>query len=372
MTTNITEDSVLVALSEVIDPELNKDLVSAGMIKDVTVDGNNVAFTLEFTSGGCPLKKELEDASRGAVAAIEYVEEIEINVTARSQEHSHEGGGCGSGGGHSHGGNDRSHGLPVKAPIEGIKHTIAVASGKGGVGKSTVSVNLALSLVRSGATVGLLDIDIYGPSIPMMMGISEDLEITEEKKLVPLEKDGLKLMSVGFMIDDETPLIWRGPMVMKLIEQFLRGVNWGELDYLVIDMPPGTGDAQLTLVQNIPLSGAVIVTTPQDVALIDARRAIQMFSQVEVPVLGIVENMSTFCCPHCNKTTDIFSSGGGKTTADRYEVELLGKLPLDLKIREGGDAGRPIATTEPDSKEARAFMDIAQKVAGKIGSMTAG
>jgi len=378
-TNNITEVAVLEALSTVMDPELNKDLVSAGMIKDITIDGANVAFTLELTSGGCPLKKELEDAARKAVSEIAGVGEIKINMTARSQGHGHDhghdhaGGGCGSGGGHSHGDHgDRSKGLPKKEPIKGIKHTIAVASGKGGVGKSTVSVNLALSLAKSGATVGLLDIDIYGPSIPMMMGVKDELEITEEKKLVPLVKDGLKLMSVGFMIDDDTPLIWRGPMVMKLIEQFLRGVNWGELDYLVIDMPPGTGDAQLTLVQNIPLSGAVIVTTPQDVALIDARRALQMFSQVEVPVLGIVENMSTFCCPHCNKTTDIFSSGGGKTTADRYEVELLGKLPLDLKIREGGDAGRPIATAEPDSKEAKTFMDIAQKIAGKIESLVAG
>ncbi|VAV84756.1 [4Fe-4S] cluster assembly scaffold protein Mrp (=ApbC), partial [hydrothermal vent metagenome] len=328
---DITEDAVLEALSAVMDPELNKDLVSAGMIKDVTVDGTRVAFTLELTSGGCPLKEELEDAAHKAAAGITGVTEVAINITARSNGHNHghdhehghgdQGGGCGSGGGHGHGGQDqkdRSKGLPEKEPIEGIKHTIAVASGKGGVGKSTVAVNLALSLAASGARVGLLDIDIYGPSIPMMMGVSDELEITEDKKLVPLEKDGLKLMSVGFMLDEETPLIWRGPLIMQLIQQFLRGVDWGELDYLVIDMPPGTGDAQLTLVQNIPLSGAVIVTTPQDVALIDARRAIMMFSQVEVPVLGIVENMSSFCCPHCNETTDIFSSGGGKATAERY------------------------------------------------------
>ncbi len=377
MTQNIeiTEDAVLEALSTVMDPELNKDLVSAGMIKDVKVDDTRVAFTLELTSGGCPLKKELEDAAHRAVGGIDGVTEVAINITARSNDHSHghggQGGGCGSGGGDPSQ-TDRSQGLPTKEPIEGIGHTIAVASGKGGVGKSTVAVNLALSLVRSGAKVGLLDIDIYGPSIPMMMGVKEELEITEDKKLVPIEKGGLKLMSVGFMIDEETPLIWRGPLVMQLIQQFLRGVDWGELDYLVIDMPPGTGDAQLTLVQNIPLSGAVIVTTPQDVALIDARRAIMMFSQVKVPVLGIVENMSSFCCPHCNETTDIFSSGGGKATAERYEVELLGKLPIDIKIREGGDEGRPVVTAEPDSSEAKAFMDIAQKVAGKIESLTAG
>ncbi|VAW37005.1 [4Fe-4S] cluster assembly scaffold protein Mrp (=ApbC) [hydrothermal vent metagenome] len=368
---NITEEAVLAALSSVMDPELNKDLVSAGMIKDVTVDGTRVAFTLELTSGGCPLKKELEDAAHRAVAGIDGITEVAINITARGHGQSNEGCGSHEGDGR-HGHDDRSKGLPVKEPIEGIKHTIAVASGKGGVGKSTVAVNLALSLSKSGARVGLLDIDIYGPSIPMMMGVKEELEITEDKKLVPLEKDGLKLMSVGFMIDEETPLIWRGPLVMQLIQQFLRGVDWGELDYLVIDMPPGTGDAQLTLVQNIPLSGAVIVTTPQDVALIDARRAIMMFSQVEVPVLGIVENMSSFCCPHCNETTDIFSSGGGKTTAERYEVELLGKLPIDIKIREGGDSGRPVVTAAPDSKEACAFTDIAQKVAEKIEGMVAG
>jgi len=344
-TDNITEEKILGALSSVMDPDLNRDLVSLNMIREIKVDGALVSFKLVLTTTACPLKKELEDSSREAVLAIEGVKEVNIDVTADVP---------------------KSKKMPDKAPLPGIKNTIAVASGKGGVGKSTVAVNLALSLAGTGAKVGLLDADVYGPSVPLMMGIHEMPEATEDEKLIPIENHGVKLISVGFMIDDETPLIWRGPLVMQLIKQFLTGVLWGELDYLIIDLPPGTGDVQLTLVQTIPLTGAVIVTTPQDIALLDARRAIKMFSEVKVPVLGIVENMSVFICPHCNEKTEIFSHGGGQKTSERYNVALLGQLPLDVKTREGGDKGTPIVVMEPESAQAEAFNDIACNVAGKI------
>ncbi|MCK5236822.1 MAG: Mrp/NBP35 family ATP-binding protein, partial [Deltaproteobacteria bacterium] len=259
---SITQAKVLEALGKVMDPELNKDLVSCNMIRDIRIDGADVTFKLVLTTHACPLKKELEDGAREAVEKIAGVGAVTVEVTADVPQ---------------------AKSLPDKESIPDVKNTIAVASGKGGVGKSTVSVNLALSLANSGSKVGLLDIDIYGPSIPMMMGIHKKLEATEDNKLVPVKNHGIKLMSVGFMLDEETPLIWRGPLVMQLVKQFLHGVEWGELDYLVIDLPPGTGDAQLTLVQTIPLSGVVIVTTPQDVALIDARRAIKMFNEVNVP-----------------------------------------------------------------------------------------
>lgn len=261
---------------------------------------------------------------------------------------------------------DKGAGLPEKERIPGVGKTIAVASGKGGVGKSTISVNLAVALAKNGARVGLLDTDLYGPSIPLMMGINDDLNVTKDERLIPLESHGIKLISVGFMLDEEQALIWRGPLIMQLVKQFLTQVEWGELDYLVIDLPPGTGDTQLTLVQTIPLDGVLIVTTPQDVALIDARRAIKMFDEVKVPIVGIVENMSYFTCPHCNEKTEIFSSGGGKKTSERYDVPLLGKIPLDPIIREGGDNGTPIVEAQADSPHAKAFLDIAKSVADKL------
>lgn len=345
---DITQALVLDALRGVQDPELGKDLVTCNMIQNIHIAGTRVTFSLVLTTHACPLKAELESSAREAVMNIPGVTEVDIEVTAQVP---------------------KAKALPDKEPIPMVKNTIAVASGKGGVGKSTVSVNLALALAESGSKVGILDIDIYGPSLPMMMGIHQQLEATEDKKLVPLKSHGVRLMSVGFMLDEETPLIWRGPLVMQLVQQFLRGVEWGELDYLIIDLPPGTGDAQLTLVQTIPLTGVVIVTTPQDVALIDARRAIKMFNEVKVPILGIIENMSHFVCPHCQKTTDIFSSGGGEETSKRYDVSYLGSLPLNIKVRECGDAGKPVVVAEPDSDEAHAFMKIAEQVASKISIM---
>ncbi|MFQ5737335.1 MAG: iron-sulfur cluster carrier protein ApbC [Thermodesulfobacteriota bacterium] len=341
----ITEARVLDALGTVMDPELGKDLVTLNMIRDVVIEGTNVRFSLILTTMACPLKKELETNAMNAVKAIPGVGEVIVNTGAEVPH---------------------SKKLPDKAPIPGIKNTIAIASGKGGVGKSTVAANVAIALAKTGAKVGLLDTDIYGPSVPIMMGLHEPLMATSEEKLIPHEKYGLKLVSVGFMLDEETPLIWRGPLIMQLVKQFLMGVEWGELDYLVIDLPPGTGDVQLTLVQTIPLTGAVVVTTPQDVALIDARRAIKMFHEVKVPVLGIVENMSFFVCPHCNEKSEIFSHGGGEKTSEKYNVPLLGKIPIDMSIRECGDRGMPIVEAEPDSAHSEAFKSIASAVASKV------
>lgn len=342
---HVTEKDVLAALSKVMDPELGKDLVTLNMIRNVRVEGQKVRFNLVLTTMACPLKKELETNSRNAVLALPGVSEVVLETGAEVPQ---------------------ARKLPEKAPIPGVKNTIAVASGKGGVGKSTVAVNLAVALARSGARVGLLDADVYGPSLPLMMGIHETPKAGPDDRLIPINNHGLKLMSVGFMLDEETPLIWRGPLVMQLIKQFLTGVEWGEIDYLVIDLPPGTGDVQLTLVQTIPVTGAVIVTTPQDIALIDARRAIKMFNEVKVPVIGIIENMSYFVCPHCKGTTEIFSKGGGEKTSERYHVPFLGKIPIDVEIREGGDTGRPVVDASPDSELARAFVDIACNVASRI------
>jgi ATP-binding protein involved in chromosome partitioning len=345
----ITKAQILEALRTVNDPELGKDLVTLNMIKDLKIDGARVSFTLALTSGACPMKKEIEDAARKAVKAVAGVEEVNLQTSSELPKGQ----------------------LPERDPIAGVKHTIAVASGKGGVGKSTVAVNLALALAKKGAKVGILDIDIYGPSIPMMMGIKGPLPATPEKKLIPLYSHGIKLISIGFMLDEETPVIWRGPLVMQLVLQFLRDVEWVELDYLVIDLPPGTGDAQLTLVQNIPLSGTVVVTTPQDVALIDARRAIRMFGEVKAPILGIVENMSHFVCPKCNEKTEIFSTGGGQKTSERYNVPLLGDIPLDPVIRQSGDEGKPVVEASPDSPQSRSFVKIAEQVAGMLATPAA-
>ncbi len=347
----ITEKDVLKALSKVMDPELGKDLVTLNMIRDVSVAGGRVSFKLMLTTMACPLKKELEANSINAVKAIPGVTDVKLETGAEVP---------------------KSKGLPNKAPIPGVKNTIAIASGKGGVGKSTVAVNLALALAKTGAKVGILDTDVFGPSLPMMMGLHEPLNATPQERLVPLEKWGMKLVSVGFMLDEETPLIWRGPLVMQLVRQLLTGVEWGELDYLVIDLPPGTGDVQLTLVQTIPLTGAVIVTTPQDVALIDARRAIKMFQEVSVPVMGIVENMSFFACPHCGEKSEIFSHGGGEKTSERYQVPLLGKIPIDIAIREGGDAGTPIVVAAPESANAKSFGEMACAVAARVSVLDLG
>ncbi|MDH4100394.1 MAG: Mrp/NBP35 family ATP-binding protein [Nitrospirota bacterium] len=342
----ITKEQVLGALSSVMDPDLGKDIVTLGFIKDLSITGGNVSFTLELTTPACPLKEKLESDSRAAVKGIPGVEEVAIRLTSNVPQH-------------------RAPSLTGERLLPQVKNFIAVASGKGGVGKSTVSANLALALAEAGASVGLLDADIYGPSIPIMMGVREKPQIVD-KKMVPHTKYGIKFMSLGFLMADDSPVIWRGPLVMQAVEQLLRDVVWGELDYLVIDLPPGTGDAQLTLTQKVPLSGAVIVTTPQDVALIDAKKGLAMFQKVNVPVLGIIENMSYFQCPHCNERTEIFSHGGARAYSEQMGVPFLGEIPLEPAIRLGGDNGKPIFAAEPTSPQAAIFRSIAGAVAARI------
>ncbi len=343
----VTEGQVLNSLRSVEDPDLRKDVVSLGFIKKLKIEGGKVSFELELTTPACPVKDQLKIAAEEAVKRIEGVTEVSVNVTS----------------------NVSAHRIPGNEEIlPGVKNIVAVASGKGGVGKSTVSVSLAVALAKTGAKVGLLDTDIYGPSIPIMMGVTEKPEIRGDK-LIPIVKYGVSLMSIGFMIPEDTPLIWRGPMVMKAVEQLLTDVEWGELDYLLMDLPPGTGDVQLTLSQKVPLTGAVIVTTPQDVALLDVVRGISMFRKLNVPILGVIENMSFFCCPHCGGRSDIFSHGGGEAASKKLDVPFLGEVPIDLKIREGGDAGRPVSADDSASPQSRVFIGLGEQLAARISAL---
>lgn len=341
----IIQDEVVKALKGVMDPDLDRDIVSLNMVRDIQIEGNRVSFKLILTTPACPMKARMEADAREAVSSVPGVKEVAIETSSEVPS---------------------AKKLPEKESIPGVKNTIAVASGKGGVGKSTVAVNLAASLASSGAKVGLLDLDIYGPSIPTMMGINEPIHMTQGGKMIPVINYNIKMISVGFVLEEDAPLIWRGPLVMQIVKQFLKDVEWGELDYLVIDLPPGTGDAQLTLAQTIPLTGAVVVTTPQDISLIDARRAITMFEKITVPVLGIIENMSYFLCPHCGKKTEIFSSGGGEKTSQKYDIPLIGNIPIDTEIRMGGDAGKPIVISNPESPQSVEFGTIAGAVASMI------
>ena len=343
--TGLTREQVIDALRPVQDPEIGRSLVDLGMIKDVAIEGGRVHVHVELTTPACPLRGRIETDVRQALTALPGVSEVAVQFSSRVRA-------AGSG-------------MPDRQPLPGVKNTIAVASGKGGVGKSTVAVNLAIALAQDGASVGLLDADVYGPSIPIMMGVSHRPTM-QDGKIVPLEAFGVKVMSVGFILDPEKALIWRGPLVSQLISQFLSDVDWGELDYLVVDLPPGTGDAQLTLVQRIPLSGAVIVTTPQDVALADAVKGLAMFREVKTTILGIIENMSYFICPHCGERSEIFGFGGGERTATRHGVPLLGQIPLEGSIRQGGDIGFPIVVSDPDSAPAVAFRDAARQAAARL------
>jgi ATP-binding protein involved in chromosome partitioning len=338
------ERAVLNALRTVKDPDLNKDIVTLNFIKDLEINEGNVSFAIELTTPACPVKKEMEQWARDAVMGVSGVREVQIRMTSSVS---------------------RSTAAAGKQGIPGVKNIVAIGSGKGGVGKSTVTVNLAVALAQAGASVGLLDADIYGPNIPLMMGI-EGRPHALDDRIQPLSNYGVRVMSMGFLTSDDTPLIWRGPMLHSVIQQFLHQVDWGELDYLLIDLPPGTGDVQLSLTQTVPLIGAVIVSTPQDVALQDARKAIMMFRQVKVEILGIVENMSYFQCPKCNERTSIFSHGGGAATAAKYDVPFLGEVPLDVALREGGDAGKPIVAADPKSLVAQAFAQIAERIAAQV------
>jgi ATP-binding protein involved in chromosome partitioning len=327
------------------DPYLKLDLVAANAIKDIVVDGTGVTVQIELGYPAAGFSAELTAQLRERIEALEGVTRADITIRSAVVSHSVQQG--------------------VK-PMPNIKNIIAVGSGKGGVGKSTVAVNLALALQAEGATVGILDADIYGPSQPRMLGIHARPESNDGKSMEPLVNHGIQSMSIGYLIDEETPMIWRGPMVTQALEQLLKETKWRDLDYLVVDLPPGTGDTQLTLAQKIPVSGAVIVTTPQDIALIDARKALKMFEKVSVPVLGVVENMSTHICGACGHEEHIFGSGGGEQMAAQYKVDFLGALPLDISIRENSDNGHPSVVADPDGTIAGIYRDIARKVAARL------
>jgi ATP-binding protein involved in chromosome partitioning len=358
----VTEAGILEALKAVKDPDSGHDVVSAGMVSGLVIKDGNVAFALEVDPQRGPNLEPLRKEAEKTVHALDGVLSVSVVLTAEAQAQphaAHEG----HPGGQAVG---RGNGQGMIPSLPGIRHVIAVASGKGGVGKSTVSANLALALAADGHRVGMMDADIYGPSQPRMLGVAGQPQTKDGKTLEPMENYGIKVMSMGLLIPEDTPMIWRGPMVMSAIQQLLRDVNWGELDVLVVDMPPGTGDAQLTMAQQVPLAGAVIVSTPQDIALLDARKGLNMFRKVEVPVLGIIENMSYFDCPNCGHRTDVFSHGGAHKEADRLGVEFLGEIPLDIVIRETSDGGHPIVVSKPDSPHAKVFRDIGARVWAKL------
>jgi ATP-binding protein involved in chromosome partitioning len=339
---NVKKESILAALGKVQEPELHKDLVTLNMIQDLESKDGDVSFTIMLTTPACPLRSRIEKEAKEAVMALEGVKRVEIKMDSNVPN------------------DGRMRGL-VNAPI---RNAIAVASGKGGVGKSTVAVNLAVALAQSGARVGLMDADIYGPNIPTMMGV-ERMPNPKEDKLIPAEAYNVKMMSMGFLVKPGQPLIWRGPMLNSAIRQFLSDVEWGELDYLIIDLPPGTGDAPLSLAQALPLSGVVIVTMPQNVSLEDASRGLQMFAQLEVPILGVIENMSYLTLPDGTKM-DVFGQGGGQQLANNYNVPFLGAVPLNPEVRVGGDSGKPIIISDPESDAALALQEIAQAVAARV------
>jgi ATP-binding protein involved in chromosome partitioning len=362
-----TREMVLTALRKVVDPVTGKNLVDSNMVEGLALRDGHVGFAIEVPAARGGDAEPLRKAAEKAVAALPDVLSVTAVLTAHREQgrpqaasqHAH---------GHAHGhaqGHGHAHGAQP-AGIPGVAAVVAVASGKGGVGKSTVAVNLALGLARLGLKTGLLDADIYGPSVPRLLAITERPKTRDGQKLEPIEKMGLKTMSIGFLVKEDEPMIWRGPMVQSALTQMMSDVSWAPLDVLIVDMPPGTGDAQLTMAQRVPLKGAVIVSTPQDIALIDARKGIAMFSKTQVPILGIVENMSVFVCPECGHESHIFGHGGARETARTLNVPFLGEIPLVPKIRETSDAGTPIVAQAPESREAEAFMALARTVAGEL------
>jgi ATP-binding protein involved in chromosome partitioning len=343
--TQPSESAVLQALQTVVDPNTGRDFVATKQLKSLKVEGGDVSFDVEL---GYPAKSQITPLRRALIAAartVPGVDNVSANLTVKIVAHAVQ------------------RGVQL---LPKVKNVVAVASGKGGVGKSTTAVNLALALAAEGASVGILDADIYGPSQPMMMGIEARPESVDGQTMEPLENYGVQVMSIGFLVDADNPMIWRGPMATQALEQLLRQTNWRELDYLIVDMPPGTGDIQLTLSQRVPLTGAVIVTTPQDIALLDARKGLKMFEKVGVPILGIVENMAVYCCPNCGHVEHIFGAEGGKRMAAEYAVDYLGALPLNLSIREQTDSGRPTVVSDPDGEIAEIYKTVARQVAVKI------
>lgn len=345
-----TDAAVLDALRAVRDPDLHQDIVSLGFVKDLRVCGGNVAFSIELTTPACPVKDLMKAQAEQAVRRLPGVGEVTVQMTARV-----------------------TASRPLmgdKGMIPGVKNVIAVSSGKGGVGKSTIAVNLACALARAGAKVGILDADVYGPNVPLMLGVTGQ-PTTADKKIVPFEKYGLQVMSMALLVAEDQPVIWRGPMLHSAVRQFLFDVAWRDLDYLVVDLPPGTGDAQLSLSQQAHLMGAVIVTTPQDVSVLDVKKAIRMFQTVNVPVLGVVENMSWFTPPGSTERYHLFGQGGGQKIEREFGVPLLGQVPIEMAVREGGDTGRPITLAAPDSASAKAMFDLAGKIAQRVSILNA-
>ena len=342
--TSLTRDAVIDAMRTVQEPELGRDLIALDMVKDLVIDGSALSMTIELTTPACPLKDEIERTTNAALGAIGATR-VDITWGAMVR---------------------RSQPRQAEQLVPGVKNIIAVASGKGGVGKSTVSVNLAVALAQAGASVGLLDADITGPNVPLMLGLEGQPKASANNKITPLERYGVKAISIQFFVPEGQPIVWRGPLVGGAIQQFLRDVDWGDLDYLVIDLPPGTSDAQLTLAQAVPISGAVLVTTPQEVSLADVGKALAMFKRMSVPVIGLVENMTAFVCPHCDEVTEIFGRGGGERFAATHELPYLGGIPLDITVRQGGDVGVPAVAQREPGPAARAMTAIAQAVAARM------
>jgi ATP-binding protein involved in chromosome partitioning len=341
---SVTKEQVLSALGTVQDPDLHKDIVTLGFVKEVRIEGGEVDFTIELTTPACPVRDVMKAEAEEKVAALPGVKAARAQMTA----------------------DVRARGGFGRQTIPGIRNILAVGAGKGGVGKSTTSVNLAVALRQKGARVGLIDADVYGPNIPQMLGITSAPEVSDDKKMIPPEAHGLKVISMGMLVPPDQPVIWRGPMLHGAVQQFMRDVQWGELDYLVVDLPPGTGDVALSMAQSVPMAGAVVVTTPQGVSVSDVRKAVAMFRQLNIPLLGVIENMSYFVCGHCDERTDIFGTGGGRRMAEELTIPFLGEVPIDTRVRVGGDEGRPIVVEAPEAPAAQAFLDLAGKVAAQV------
>ncbi len=341
----LNESAVLEALRAVKDPDLHKDIVTLGFVKNLTIDAGRVGFTIELTTPACPVKDQLREQARAVVAQLAGVVGVDVEMTSQVRT--------------------SAHGDAGRAAVPGVKNVIAVGAGKGGVGKTTVAVNLAIALAKRGGKVAMIDGDIYGPNVPIMLGLQTQLT-TDGNKIVPAEKYGIQVVSMGFLTQDDAPVIWRGPMLHGVIQQFFREVRWAEVDYLVIDLPPGTGDVALSLAQTVPVSGAIVVTTPQTVSLADTRRAVRMYQKLNIPTLGLIENMSHFVCPSCQHESDIFGKGGGESLAESLAVPFLGRIPIYEPIRVGGDIGVPIVVNEPDSPAGRAFLSAAERTAAQV------
>ncbi len=341
----ITNDVVLESLRQIIDPDLRKDIVTLGFIKDLAIEGGEVSFRIVLTTPACPVKEQMEAQANELVGGLAGVTSVRVTMDAEVPQ---------------------GRGVANNIAIPGVKNIIAVSSGKGGVGKSTVAVNLAVALAADGANVGIMDADVYGPNVPLMLGTGYDQPEVENGKLRPIEAHGIKMISMAVLVPPDKPMILRGPMLHGVVRQFLADVNWGELDYLIVDMPPGTGDVQLSLAQLVPVQGAILVTTPQEVSLSDVRRAVKMFETVNVPVLGVIENMSYFIAPDTGNKYEIFGKGGGQKLCDEYGLNLLGEVPLGMEVREGGDSGVPVVVSFPDSPQSAAFRHAAEEVARQI------